>query len=240
MTNGDGLRQSVTTVYGASTDQNDPDTVLRTPGQGLTTLPQGAAMSVKQLAKHLPLYGQQAIGTSLNSLSVAGHLRRVRSRLTTGTGTGAGAGKGKGGEVAPRPTSVSGRPRRRKPRPRSRPLRPPPPYRSNAPRPRRQPRTGPLTAISPGPPRTWRMQRPSQTRSAHRRPRLRHPYRRPPPLARPRQPSRPHPNPGRPTPTWRWHVWAVTTTASHSPQRTAPPSNPSPPPGWHAASPSTT
>ncbi|WP_439080598.1 MarR family transcriptional regulator [Streptomyces sp. WL006] len=64
-------------------------------------LPQGAAMSVKQLAKHLPLYGQQAIGTSLNSLSVAGHLRRVRSRLTTGTGTGAGAGKGKGksGEV---------------------------------------------------------------------------------------------------------------------------------------------
>ncbi|MGW4251110.1 MarR family transcriptional regulator [Streptomyces californicus] len=66
-------------------------------------LPQGAAMSVKQLAKHLPLYGQQAIGTSLNSLSVAGHLRRVRSRLTTGTGrgkgAGAGAGKGKGGEV---------------------------------------------------------------------------------------------------------------------------------------------
>ncbi|MFB8069715.1 MarR family transcriptional regulator [Streptomyces californicus] len=66
-------------------------------------LPQGAAMSVKQLAKHLPLYGQQAIGTSLNSLSVAGHLRRVRSRLTTGTGagkgTGTGAGAGKGGEV---------------------------------------------------------------------------------------------------------------------------------------------
>ncbi|MFF2601396.1 MarR family transcriptional regulator [Streptomyces californicus] len=64
-------------------------------------LPQGAAMSVKQLAKHLPLYGQQAISTSLNSLSVAGHLRRVRSRLTTGTGTGAGAAKGKGksGEV---------------------------------------------------------------------------------------------------------------------------------------------
>ncbi|MFF5770028.1 MarR family transcriptional regulator [Streptomyces californicus] len=62
-------------------------------------LPQGASMSVKQLAKHLPLYGQQAIGTSLNSLSVAGHLRRVRSRLTTGTGPGAGAAKGKGGEV---------------------------------------------------------------------------------------------------------------------------------------------
>ncbi|WP_030705207.1 hypothetical protein [Streptomyces sp. NRRL F-3218] len=33
-------------------------------------LPQGAAMSVKQLAKHLPLYGQQAIGTSLNIQTV--------------------------------------------------------------------------------------------------------------------------------------------------------------------------
>ncbi|MFI1934471.1 MarR family transcriptional regulator, partial [Streptomyces sp. NPDC020330] len=41
-------------------------------------LPEGAAMSVKTLAKQLPLYGQQAISTSLNSLSVAGHLRRVR------------------------------------------------------------------------------------------------------------------------------------------------------------------
>ncbi|MEV2260833.1 MarR family transcriptional regulator [Streptomyces anulatus] len=41
-------------------------------------LPEGAAMSVKMLAKQLPLYGQQAISTALNSLSVAGHLRRVR------------------------------------------------------------------------------------------------------------------------------------------------------------------
>ncbi|MFJ1787642.1 MarR family transcriptional regulator [Streptomyces anulatus] len=41
-------------------------------------LPEGAAMSVKQLAKQLPLYGQQAISTALNALSVAGHLRRVR------------------------------------------------------------------------------------------------------------------------------------------------------------------
>ncbi|WP_327333780.1 MarR family transcriptional regulator [Streptomyces anulatus] len=41
-------------------------------------LPEGAAMSVKTLAKQLPLYGQQAISTSLNALSVAGHLRRVR------------------------------------------------------------------------------------------------------------------------------------------------------------------
>ncbi|MBK3601310.1 MarR family transcriptional regulator, partial [Streptomyces sp. MBT54] len=41
-------------------------------------LPDGASMSVKQLAKQLPLYGQQAISTSLKALSVAGHLRRVR------------------------------------------------------------------------------------------------------------------------------------------------------------------
>ncbi|MFI1251684.1 MarR family transcriptional regulator [Streptomyces anulatus] len=39
---------------------------------------EGAAMSVKTLAKQLPLYGQQAISTALNALSVAGHLRRVR------------------------------------------------------------------------------------------------------------------------------------------------------------------
>ncbi|WP_324606018.1 hypothetical protein [Streptomyces sp. NRRL F-3273] len=37
-------------------------------------LPQGAAMSVKQLAKHLPLYGQQAIGTSLNRQRVVERL----------------------------------------------------------------------------------------------------------------------------------------------------------------------
>ncbi|MEU4176926.1 MarR family transcriptional regulator [Streptomyces sp. NPDC026589] len=41
-------------------------------------LPEGAAMSVKTLAKQLPLYGQQAISTALTALSVAGHLRRVR------------------------------------------------------------------------------------------------------------------------------------------------------------------
>ncbi|QYA95260.1 MarR family transcriptional regulator [Streptomyces anulatus] len=44
-------------------------------------LPDGAAMSVKQLAKQLPLYGQQAISTALTALSVAGHLRRVRCPL---------------------------------------------------------------------------------------------------------------------------------------------------------------
>ncbi|MFE4327874.1 MarR family transcriptional regulator [Streptomyces sp. NPDC056831] len=41
-------------------------------------LPDGAAMNVKALAKQLPLYGQQAVGSALTALSVAGHLRRVR------------------------------------------------------------------------------------------------------------------------------------------------------------------
>ncbi|MFD7745544.1 MarR family transcriptional regulator [Streptomyces sp. NPDC059698] len=47
-------------------------------------LPEGAAMSVKQLARQLPLYGQQAVSTALNALSVAGHLRRVRCAVGTG------------------------------------------------------------------------------------------------------------------------------------------------------------
>ncbi|WP_405636463.1 MarR family transcriptional regulator [Streptomyces sp. NBC_01178] len=47
-------------------------------------LPEGAAMSVKQLAKQLPLYGQQAISTSLSALSIAGHLRRVRCPVGDG------------------------------------------------------------------------------------------------------------------------------------------------------------
>ncbi|MFE7480481.1 MarR family transcriptional regulator [Streptomyces sp. NPDC057552] len=50
-------------------------------------LPDGAAMSVKQLAKQLPLYGQQAISTALNALSVAGHLRRVRCSVGAGDET---------------------------------------------------------------------------------------------------------------------------------------------------------
>ncbi|TWG04869.1 hypothetical protein FHX80_113341 [Streptomyces brevispora] len=41
-------------------------------------LPEGATMSVKCLAKQLPLYGQQAVGSALTALSAAGHLRRVR------------------------------------------------------------------------------------------------------------------------------------------------------------------
>ncbi|WP_254875203.1 MULTISPECIES: MarR family transcriptional regulator [unclassified Streptomyces] len=53
----------------------------------LDRLPDGAEMSIKQLAKQLPLYGQQAIGTSLNALSVAGHLRRVRCPVGSGDET---------------------------------------------------------------------------------------------------------------------------------------------------------
>ncbi|WP_345943047.1 MarR family transcriptional regulator [Streptomyces sp. SID2119] len=44
-------------------------------------LPDEAAMGVKVLAQQLPLYGQQAIGSALRALSVAGHLRRVRCEV---------------------------------------------------------------------------------------------------------------------------------------------------------------
>ena len=47
-------------------------------------LPETAAMSVKVLAQQLPLYGQQAIGSALRALSVAGHLRRVRCEVGAG------------------------------------------------------------------------------------------------------------------------------------------------------------
>ncbi|WP_234017834.1 MULTISPECIES: MarR family transcriptional regulator [unclassified Streptomyces] len=47
-------------------------------------LPEGAAMGVKQLAKQLPLYGQQAVSSALTALSVAGHLRRVRCPVGAG------------------------------------------------------------------------------------------------------------------------------------------------------------
>ncbi|PWS41559.1 MarR family transcriptional regulator [Streptomyces sp. ZEA17I] len=50
-------------------------------------LPEGASMSVKQLAKQLPLYGQQAISSALTALSVAGHLRRVRCPAGAGDET---------------------------------------------------------------------------------------------------------------------------------------------------------
>lgn len=41
-------------------------------------LPDGASMDAKSLAKQLPLYGQQAVGSALRALATAGHLRRVR------------------------------------------------------------------------------------------------------------------------------------------------------------------
>ncbi len=44
-------------------------------------------MSVKQLAKQLPLCGQQAVSTALKALSVAGHLRRVRCSVGAGDET---------------------------------------------------------------------------------------------------------------------------------------------------------
>ncbi|MGW2644774.1 MarR family transcriptional regulator [Streptomyces sp. NPDC001393] len=47
-------------------------------------LPDGAAMDIKSLAKVLPLYGQQAVGSALNALSRAGHLHRVRGLAATG------------------------------------------------------------------------------------------------------------------------------------------------------------
>ncbi|MFJ8753291.1 MarR family transcriptional regulator [Streptomyces sp. NPDC102441] len=41
-------------------------------------LPDGASMDVKSLARQLPLYGQQAVGSALKALATAGYLRRVR------------------------------------------------------------------------------------------------------------------------------------------------------------------
>ncbi|MGA5819680.1 hypothetical protein ACPC54_17700 [Kitasatospora sp. NPDC094028] len=46
-------------------------------------LPDGAAMDVKTLAAHQPLYGQMAVRTALTNLSIAGHLRRVRERVNS-------------------------------------------------------------------------------------------------------------------------------------------------------------
>jgi hypothetical protein len=47
----------------------------------LDRLDDEADISIKTLAKHLP-YGQCALGTALNHLSAAGHLRRVRRPVT--------------------------------------------------------------------------------------------------------------------------------------------------------------
>ncbi|MBV2151903.1 hypothetical protein [Kitasatospora sp. SUK 42] len=46
-------------------------------------LPDGAAMDVKTLATLQPHYGQMACRTALTKLSTAGHLRRVRERLSS-------------------------------------------------------------------------------------------------------------------------------------------------------------
>lgn len=52
----------------------------------LDRLPDGADISVKTLAKQLP-YGQCALGTALNRLQQAGHLRRGRECVTAGDGS---------------------------------------------------------------------------------------------------------------------------------------------------------
>ncbi|MEU9170818.1 hypothetical protein AB0D34_23940 [Streptomyces sp. NPDC048420] len=52
----------------------------------LDRLPDGADISVKTLAKTLP-YGQCALGTALNRLQQAGHLRRGRERLDSESGS---------------------------------------------------------------------------------------------------------------------------------------------------------
>ncbi|MFJ7906129.1 hypothetical protein [Kitasatospora sp. NPDC096204] len=46
-------------------------------------LPDGAAMDVKTLAALQPHYGQMACRTALNNLSTAGHLRRIRERVSS-------------------------------------------------------------------------------------------------------------------------------------------------------------
>ncbi|MFJ3087503.1 MarR family transcriptional regulator [Streptomyces sp. NPDC086838] len=50
------------------------------------TLPDGAAMGIKSLAKCQPLYGQMAVGSALRALAVAGHLRQVRCAVSDGDG----------------------------------------------------------------------------------------------------------------------------------------------------------
>ncbi|MFJ4816300.1 hypothetical protein [Streptomyces sp. NPDC088801] len=52
----------------------------------LDRLPDGADISVKTLAKHLP-YGQCALGTALNRIQQAGHLRRGRECVTADDGS---------------------------------------------------------------------------------------------------------------------------------------------------------
>ncbi|MFI0238862.1 hypothetical protein [Streptomyces sp. NPDC016845] len=54
----------------------------------IDALPERAAMDAKTLAKEQPLYGQAAVRSALNELSLAGHLRRVRRISETGAENG--------------------------------------------------------------------------------------------------------------------------------------------------------
>ncbi|MEV6736879.1 hypothetical protein AB0N14_07975 [Streptomyces sp. NPDC051104] len=58
----------------------------------LDRLPENAAMDAKTIAKFQPLYGQQAVRSTLNELSKAGHLRRVRRRVDLGGEGGTATG----------------------------------------------------------------------------------------------------------------------------------------------------
>ncbi len=52
----------------------------------LDRLPENAAMDGKTIAKAQPLYGQAAVRSTLNELGAAGHLRRVRQKVSPGEG----------------------------------------------------------------------------------------------------------------------------------------------------------
>ncbi|MFJ9178856.1 hypothetical protein [Streptomyces sp. NPDC102360] len=54
----------------------------------IDALPEHSAIDAKTLAKEQPLYGQAAVRSALNELSVAGHLRRVRRLSDPGTASG--------------------------------------------------------------------------------------------------------------------------------------------------------
>ncbi|WP_327656279.1 hypothetical protein [Streptomyces sp. NBC_00483] len=54
----------------------------------IDALPEHAAMDAKTLAKEQPLYGQAAVRSALNELTLAGHLRRVRRLSDTGAENG--------------------------------------------------------------------------------------------------------------------------------------------------------
>ena len=47
-------------------------------------MPEHSVMDIKSLAAQLPLYGQQAVGSALRALAVAGYLRRIRCLVGDG------------------------------------------------------------------------------------------------------------------------------------------------------------